>query len=225
MKHLNQISEKLKEADFFLDRMVASERAVDELNYYFSAFSSAARSVTFVLQYVGSAIVGFAEWYADVQARQRGDAVAKYLLEARNQALKTGAQPIAYGQVVKLPNGDERLVNFFSYVGPEPPAEVPDMDVISTCRYQMKNLVGIVSEFFERFEPAVWDQSKERQDVLTQLNQLRPVVHGGATPDALWQQVIEFLGSEGFKAPRPSDAIRPLIAKYGSSDVNDRPDA
>ncbi len=52
MKHLNRLSEKLKEADFFLEKMGSINRHADELNYYFSAFASAARSVTFVLKYI-----------------------------------------------------------------------------------------------------------------------------------------------------------------------------
>jgi hypothetical protein len=78
MKHFNQIAEKLKEADFFLEKMLSSNRRVDELNYYFSAFASAARSVTFVLQYVGSAVEGFPKWYSEIQVRLGSDIVAKY---------------------------------------------------------------------------------------------------------------------------------------------------
>ncbi len=216
MKYLNRISEKLKEADFFLQRMALTEREVDELNYYFSAFTSAARSVTFVLQYVGSALSWFEEWYAEVQARQRGDKAAKYLLEARNEALKTGAQPIAYGEVVRFPNGEEKLVNFFSYLGSEPPTEVPSMDVLYTCTHQMQNLVQIVGEFFDRFEEEVWDASKEKREVLAHLTHFRPVIHGGAAPPELWQQLVDFIGGANFQPPRPSEAIRALRERYGS---------
>jgi hypothetical protein len=217
VKHLNRITEKLKEADFFLGQMAASQRKVDELNYYFSAFTSAARSVTFVLQYVGSTIDGFVEWYESVQMRQRRDPVAKYLLEARNEGQKTAAQPIAYGQMVTLPTGEEKLISFFSYVGSEPPAAVPDMDVLSTCTHQMRSLICIVSEFFERFEEIVWDASKERRDIVAQFTQLRPIIHGGATPGDLWQKAVDFLGSQAFKLPRPSDAIQALVEKYAKS--------
>lgn len=214
MKHLNRISEKLKEADFFLEKMASSNRSVDELNYYFSAFASAARSVTFVLQYVGSAIEGFDSWYVDIQARQRSDKVSKYLLGARNESQKAGAQPIAYGEVIRLPNGEEKLVNFFSYVGSNPPVEVPDMNALATCQHQMKNLVAIVSEFFERFENVAWNPSKERSDILKHLNQLKPIIHGGTTPDTMWEQITAFIASPGFQPPRPSESISNLVAKY-----------
>jgi hypothetical protein len=214
MKHLVRISEKLKEADFFLGQMAHSHRNIEELNYYFSAFASAARSVTFVLQYVGSAIEGFDSWYAEVQSRQRSDKVAKYLLEARNESQKTGAQPIAYGEVIKLPSGEERLINYFSYVGSSPPAEVPDMDVLATCNHQMRNLVQITGEFFDRFEDSVWDASQEKRGILEHLSNVRHKVHGGGTPDLLGQQLVDFIGGATFSPPRPSAAIRDLRKKY-----------
>lgn len=214
LSYPNQIAEKLKEADFFLEKMVSSNRRVDELNYYFSAFASAARSVTVVLQYVGSSIEGFDEWYSGIRARLGGDIVSKYLLEARNESLKTGIQPISYGLVVKLPTGEEDLLHFFSYIGLNPPAEVPDIDALSTCRHQMKNLVAIVSEFFERFESVAWNPLTERSDTLKHLNQAKPLIPGGANAEALWEQTIAFISRADFQPPYPSEAIRNLVAKY-----------
>ncbi|EEG08963.1 hypothetical protein [Pseudogulbenkiania ferrooxidans] len=222
MKHLSLITEKLKEADFFLERMVAAGLHVEELNYYFSAFASAARSVTFVLQYVGSAIgEEFDKWYEPTQARLRGDKVAKYLLEARNEALKTGAQPISYGQRVKQPNGEETVIHFFSYIGSEAPAEVPSMDVFSACRHQMTNLTGLVAEFLGRFEAEVWDESRERQVFSMQLDEVKSIVLGGDIPDGLWQKVIGHIESDSFHPPKPSETIRSLVAKYGNPSVQD----
>ena len=214
MKHLVRISDKLKEADFFLRRMTHSHRNIEELNYYFSAFASAARSVTFVLQYVGSVVEGFDSWYTEIQSRQRSDKVAKYLLEASNERQKTGAQPIAYGEVIRLPSGEETLIIFFSYVGSSPPAEVPDMDVLATCNHQMRNLVHIVGEFFDRFEDVVWDASQEKRSVLDHLSSVRHKVHGGETPDVLWQQLVDFIGGSDFSPPRPSEAISDLRKRY-----------
>lgn len=215
MKHLNSVCEKLKEADFFLEKMVESERAEIDLNYFFSAFSSAARSVTFVIQYVASDVVGFAEWYEGVRTRQSEDKIAKFLLEARNQALKTGSQPISFGQVTVSPSGEEMISIFFKYVGSDPPADVPIIDVFSTCRHQMRNLVAIASEFFEKFEDIIWDEARDREETLSQITQLQPVIHGGVTSDDLWQKIIE----EIHKLPvsRPSNSIKRLREKYINS--------
>ncbi|QEL65543.1 hypothetical protein OTERR_20670 [Oryzomicrobium terrae] len=214
MKNLIRISEKLKEADFFLRQMTRSHGNIEELNYYFSAFVSAARSVTFVLQYVGSVVEGFDSWYADVQSRQRSDKVAKYLLEARNESQKTGAQPIAYGEVIRLPSGEETLINFFSYIGSSPPAEVPDMDVLTTCNHQMRNLVQIVIEFFDKFEDSVWDASQEKRSTVENLSSVRHKIHGGETPDVLWQQLVDVIGGTDFLPPRPSQEIIDLRKRY-----------
>ncbi|WP_293603565.1 hypothetical protein [Polaromonas sp. UBA4122] len=214
MKHFHKITEKLKEADFFLDKMILCERCVDEMNYYFSAFASAARSVTFVMQYVGSSIEGFSDWYSAVRAKQGADKISKYLLEARNESQKTGAQPISYGEVVKLPSGEEKLIHFFSYVGSNPPADIPDIDVLSTCQHQMKNLVNITAEFFSQFESAIWNPAKERSEVLEHLNQVKPLVLGGTTPQPMWEQVTAFISSDRFQPPRPIETIRHLVAKH-----------
>lgn len=213
-KHPNLICETLKEADFFLEKMTSSSRRADELNYYFSAFVSAARSVTFVIQYVGSAIKGFDKWYSNIQERLKNDIVSKYLLEARNESQKTGAQPISYSKVIRLPSGEGRPVYFFSYVGSTPRAEVPSLDVLSECQQQMKNLASIVSEFLDKFESKVWDPSKERLDTLRYLNQVKPLMCGGDTPEALWRQFSEYIANFDFEPLRPSKRISNLLAKY-----------
>lgn len=54
------VEEKIGEADFFLDRLVecAEQAAFVEARYYFSAFASAARSVTLALQASLSGVEG-----------------------------------------------------------------------------------------------------------------------------------------------------------------------
>lgn len=214
MKHLNQIVEKLKEASFFLNCMVASHQKADELNYYFSAFSSAARSVTFVMQYVGKEIEGFVEWYAEVQERLSQDPIAKYLLEARNETQKRGTQPIASGVQLHLADGESLLVHYFSYVGSKPPAAVPETDVVSTCSHQMKNLVRVVSEFFERFEGLVWSEERERMNTMELLVQLKSAGHCHAPPDEVIQAALDAIKSPDFKIPRPSHALQALEKEY-----------
>lgn len=216
MKHLVLICNKLKEADFFLEKMASSDRHVDELNYYFSAFASAARSVTFVLQYVGSAIKGFDEWYSNVQHRLKDDKVAKYLLEARNESQKRGVQPIAYSKVVELPSGEKNILHFFSYIGSNPPTEVPSLDAYSICHYQMKILASIVSEFLTKFENTVWDPSEERTNILEYMKQAKSLMFEGNFPESLWDKSAAFITSADFKPLRPSELVSSLLEKYST---------
>jgi hypothetical protein len=75
---------KLGEAVFFLDLLEqnASHQAV--IYYCLSAFLSAARSVTLVLQAEGDESAGFREWYESVRERLAGNELAKYLKEQRD---------------------------------------------------------------------------------------------------------------------------------------------
>ena len=50
MRSFSPVDEKLEEADFFLEGMAASEKSWLRTRFLFSAFVSAARSVTFALQ-------------------------------------------------------------------------------------------------------------------------------------------------------------------------------
>jgi hypothetical protein len=88
---------KLAEADFFLERMKSCTLSIWEVNFYFSAFVSAARSVTFALQAVMDGQPGFAEWYSKKQSEMRGDPVCRFFVTYRNEVLKTGELPIVGG--------------------------------------------------------------------------------------------------------------------------------
>ena len=57
------VDEKLFESDFFLTKLEETAYNFSAARYYFSAFTSAARSVTFALQKVMKRIPGFDEWY------------------------------------------------------------------------------------------------------------------------------------------------------------------
>ena len=170
--------------------------------------------MTFVLQYVGSAIEDFDEWYSDVQQRLKGDKVAKYLLEARNESQKTGTQSIAYSKAIELPSGEKYNLHFFSYIGSNTPLEVPSIDALSTCQYQMRNLASIVSEFLEKFEDLVWDPLEEQKNTLEYMKQAKALGFGGNAPEALWNQSAEFIASFDFQPLRPSKLIHSLLEKY-----------
>jgi hypothetical protein len=88
------------------------------------------------------------------------------------------------------------------------------LDALSTCRHQMKNLVAIVSEFYEKFESVAWTPSQERSDILKHMNQIKPLVHGGNTPEALWEQAIAFISSAEFQPSSPAKTIQRLVSKY-----------
>ena len=54
---------KLQESRFFLDHLKASEKKLPEFDYYLSAFTAAARSVTWIMKAEYSKLPGWQEWY------------------------------------------------------------------------------------------------------------------------------------------------------------------
>lgn len=88
---------KLAEAEFFFEHMKSCTDPIYGVNFYFSAFVSAARSVTFALQAVMDGQPGFPEWYSKKQDQMRADPVCRFFVTYRNEVLKTGELPIVGG--------------------------------------------------------------------------------------------------------------------------------
>ena len=214
MKNYASVGEKLKEADFFFEKMKLSERSIDELNFYFSAFVSSARSVTFVMQYVGSDLEGFDVWYAQIQQGLRENKIAKFLLEARNEHQKRGVQPIASGSVVKLPEGQEKLLHFFTYIGSEPPAEVPALDAITVCAIHMGTTTALVKKFYESFSSQFHIPSQSIETSLRYFSELSRELCKLGFPQELFDQVIKSGVIQEHAAKNPIEAIERLIEKY-----------
>ncbi len=92
---VERILDKLAEARFFYARFSPCGD-VEKAQFYFSAFLSAARSVSFTVQAVCKPMPGFDQWYATEQAVLRASAVSKYLLGLRNETQKVGLAPVHY---------------------------------------------------------------------------------------------------------------------------------
>lgn len=89
------VSQKVGEADYFLEQLKKNHSWDNEFNYNFSAFVSALRSITFSLQFVMTKYPEFDDWYKIRQERLRSNKLAKAFVEFRNHAQKTGIIPIA----------------------------------------------------------------------------------------------------------------------------------
>ncbi len=95
---MSVVTNKLAEARYYLARMrhesatyVARDgAALTRLWFSISAFVTAARSTTFVMQKSFSAHPGFALWYANVQAILKKDDTAIMILNLRNTMQKHG---------------------------------------------------------------------------------------------------------------------------------------
>ncbi|MBE3064670.1 MAG: hypothetical protein IMZ69_06595 [Spirochaetes bacterium] len=149
------VDDKLREADFFLTKMEETGLDVRAWRFYFSAFVTAARSVTFVLQTVMSDVPGFAEWYANRQDRLRADTPSRYFTSVRNEVQKRGTNPVAvWGR-----NEDGGVDAFFVHWYGDPEAVPPATDVATACKEQMRTLACLVFEVYRDFghfiDPAI----------------------------------------------------------------------
>src|SRR5262245_58858219 len=97
MRSFGLVDDKLEEADFFLNELIAAKGNFYRARHLFSAFVSAARSVTFALQGSLSDAPGFAEWYKVRQTELRKNPLARFFHECRTDAQHLGMNPVAGG--------------------------------------------------------------------------------------------------------------------------------
>jgi hypothetical protein len=132
---------KLKEADFFLEQLRTAPD-LDLARYHFSAFLSAARSVTFALQKCLGSLAHFDGWYEDRQNELRGHTAANYFKGIRDQVLHQGLNPLrSHARGVGGIIGS----NFYLVDG------APERDVVVAGASYMAILVRVAGEAYERF--------------------------------------------------------------------------
>jgi hypothetical protein len=88
------VEEKLREAEFFLHKFLETRSHSPEGKYYFSAFVSAARSITLAMQASLNGVDGFEEWYEKARLDLKADPLAPHFLEIRNDVVHTGDNPL-----------------------------------------------------------------------------------------------------------------------------------
>ncbi len=135
------IDGKLLESDFFLEQLRAAPD-LDAARYYFSAFLSAARSVTFALQKCLGGLAHFDGWYEDRQNELRHHAIATYFKDIRDQVIHQGLNPLE-----RHVRGVGAIVgsNFYLVEG------APERDVVVAGTAYMAILVRIAGDAYERF--------------------------------------------------------------------------
>jgi hypothetical protein len=153
---LDLIEQKVAEADFFLNAMRDSGLNIFGFHCYFSAFLSASRSITFTLQAVMSGTPGFTEWYEIARRPLVEDSRARFFVQLRNIATKTGELGIIGGSSRLL---DDRQIKITYRFDPELTKSLPEdvrrQDVTSMSRYYMKLLIDLVSDWEQWYYSSV----------------------------------------------------------------------
>lgn len=155
MRSFDNVDFKLAEADFFLEKMREAGPELMEVNFYFSAFISAARSVTFALQAVMNDIEGFKSWYSKHQETLKNNHLAKFFLKYRNEILKTGELPITRGSIYRNKNGELGVEHYLFEEFCDQCGESGLEDAASLSKKYMKLMVGIVHDCYQEFGPII----------------------------------------------------------------------
>jgi hypothetical protein len=138
------VADKVAEADFFLQQMKDKSRSVEEFRFLFSAFVSAARSVTFVLQAVMSAYPDFKTWYPPRQQRLKDSRLARFFIDLRNHLQKVGGAPLFHSGF-RRDGKFEWLTEFI----PRPEfKDVPPGDVVSLSEAYFRLLLEMLRECY-----------------------------------------------------------------------------
>ena len=155
------VEEKLREAEFFLDALHATARSSFEARCFFSAFVSAARSVTLALQATMNDIDGFSVWYEQAQAKLKLDPLAPSFVEIRNDSVHKGLNPLDQVTMehlredISLQLRQRQHTHVIVLPGPKAESEtvLADADKVSTEYF--KSLVAVILDCYERFRSIV----------------------------------------------------------------------
>lgn len=155
------VEEKLQEAEFFLHHLRQSATHSIDARFFFSAFVSAARSVTLAMQASLHTVAGFDEWYKGVQQMLKADLLAPYFVEIRNDVIHKGINPLNQVTVEHLQEHlsmqfrqrDRSHVLLVPSLGESDATVLADAD--TACSSYLKSLVAVVFECYSRFRTVV----------------------------------------------------------------------
>jgi len=138
------VADKVAEADYFLGRMKETSADIEEFRFLFSAFVSAARSVTFSLQAVMSEYPNFDSWYQSRQKRLKESRLARFFVDLRNHIQKVGGAPLFHSGSSR--NGKLEWATEFI---PTPDFdEVPSGDVITLSEAYFRLLLEVLRDCY-----------------------------------------------------------------------------
>lgn len=214
------VEEKLREAEFFLGRLRDTRRGTLDARFFFSAFVSAARSVTWSLQASMSGVLGFDEWYKSAQSKLRTDALAPLFVEIRNSSQKRGLNPL---NQVTLEHLREDLFQQLSGSGREHVLVLPSkrageetllVDALRVSELYLASLVTLIFECYEKFKCVVdprWYFTRENF-----------VTNGKTFEDAIAELGFpQEWAASARKAVREEDAWRILRGEQPPCGIND----
>jgi hypothetical protein len=227
------VEEKPREAGFFLDSLEASGCFSLEARFYFSAFISAARSITLALQATLDDADGFNAWYEQAQAGLKLDPLARYFVEIRNDSVHKGLNPLDRVTVEHL---RESLLHQLRRTNPPHVIILPDAatgkgttlaDAVRASSEYFKSLVELIFDCYERFKCVVdprWYFTSENfvakgrtiEDALEELGFPRAWLPGAVSETEGWRVL---------RAQQPPCLINDIFLRYVGRTITDPDEA
>ena len=169
------VEDKLREAEFFLNHLHQASRHSFDSQCFFSAFVSAARSVTLAMQASLKGVPGFDLWYEGIRDQLITDPLAPYFVEIRNDVVHAGINPL---NRVSLEHLQEDLSRQLRQQSRSHVLVLPDVkrqdssvlvDAVQACTVYYSSLVSVVFECYQEFRTVVdprWYFTQENFDAM-----------------------------------------------------------
>ena len=176
---MSDTREKLQESRYFLGLMTLTQAERDAFKYNLSAFLSASRSVTLIMQKEYDRISGFKRWWSEKQKEMRSDDAMRLMNEQRVMTIHTQSVRLrGQGNItikeritvsdsvsIVLTHADGTVERREPEPTPSPVAtetgsnsewrwyfdELPEKDVLTLCKEHMAKLDALVKECESRF--------------------------------------------------------------------------
>lgn len=148
MRSFGLVENKLEEADFFLTALESAGADLFSGKFFFSAFVSAARSVTFAMQASLKDADGFADWYSIQQTKIRGDKLAQFFHECRTDSQHIGINPI---EGVSSSDFEGKFLLWFGQPEPGRYKYMPNTDVVTACGNYLSTVCALVDQCYIDF--------------------------------------------------------------------------
>lgn len=156
------VETKLLEADFFYKKLRSASPLGFDANCYFSAFVSAARSVTFALQVSLKGIDEFSDWYEAKRTELKADDLARYFVGLRNDIIHKGEKPLNQVPIEYLRDflsirlGKKTTTRGPFLILPNPSIEEALLvDAVDASKNYLVSLISVVFDCYDNFRTIV----------------------------------------------------------------------
>lgn len=148
-KHYQLIEFKIAETHFFYSKLIHDDNKALQKKYYFSAFISSARSITFCIQYVFSDIKGFEEWYKKLITNFKAkNNILKNFNDIRVDSIHKGINPFKFNlEFLYFENKSDIMYIF------ENDNVVPYTDALCQCKEYFLVILFIAFEVYIKWGP------------------------------------------------------------------------